>query len=269
MSYVASLPMYDLPEIRTHTDALWRRIAEAMHCAGIAGVPDELVHDAPPDTIWRHPDLLFSQTCGYPLMHEFRRVLRPLATPQYRARGCRGAAYSSAVLVRKDASYDGVGDLRGSVCAVNSPLSQSGYSALRALVARLSDDGRFFGDVRISGAHADSIDMVAGGAADVCAVDCVTHALLRRYRPKAVAPLRVLTYTACCPGLPFVTRAAVGDDLFARLRAAVHEAISDPAVAPAREALLIDGLVELAIEDYQVVLDFESDAAASGYTALR
>lgn len=269
MSYVASLPMYDFPEIRMETDALWRRLAEAMRSAGIGGVPDKLIHDAPPEEIWRRRDLLFSQACGYPLTHAYRHVLRPVATPRYRAPGCRGAEYSSAVLVPKGSPCSEVKDLRGSVCAVNSPVSQSGYSALRALVAPLSDNGRFFSNVRVSGGHLDSIDMVAGGAADVCAVDCVTHALARRYRPKAVAGLRVLTYTAGCPGLPFVTRAEIDDDLFRRLRAAVHEALADPGLARAREALLIDGLEELELEDYRMVLDLELRAAASGYAEMR
>ena len=86
---IASLPMYDLPEIRAATDAWWRGLSEHM------GIKGEL--DRGPDhyQAWRDPDLVFSQTCGYPLTHEFRGRLRLLATPHYAADGCTGPFYRS------------------------------------------------------------------------------------------------------------------------------------------------------------------------------
>ena len=44
------------------------------------------------------------------------------------------------------------------------------------------------------------------GRADVCAVDCVTWALLARHRPSALHGLRVIALTEPMPGLPLVTR---------------------------------------------------------------
>ena len=67
---VASLPMYDLPEARPALDAFWARIALELRRAGLEA-PARLTHDEPGRTLWSAPDLLFSQSCGYDLVHGF------------------------------------------------------------------------------------------------------------------------------------------------------------------------------------------------------
>ena len=47
MNTVASLPMYDFPEIRWATDALWQGIARHLRRHGVDGIPSRLVHDVP------------------------------------------------------------------------------------------------------------------------------------------------------------------------------------------------------------------------------
>src|SRR5207249_2755288 len=51
---IASLPMYDLPEVKAATDAWWRGLARHI---GIAGVLDRGRDRLAP---WRSPDLVFS-----------------------------------------------------------------------------------------------------------------------------------------------------------------------------------------------------------------
>ena len=99
----ASLPMYAWPELRQATDAWWAALATAFRQEGIAGVPDLLSRDSTIEDLWGSPELLFSQTCGYPLTHDWAGRLQLLATPHYMAEGCDEADYSSIVLVRADA----------------------------------------------------------------------------------------------------------------------------------------------------------------------
>ena len=269
MTAIASLPMYDFDELRARTDALWRLLARAMRRAGVEDVPDSLTRHAHYHQVWSRRDLLFSQACGYPMVHEYRSVLRPVAVPRYSAPGCNGSEYCSAILVREETEHREIGAFRGAVCAINSPVSQSGYNALRALVAPLAENGCFFSKVKLTGSHVGSVVSVAAGEADICAVDCVTYALLNRYRPSALQGTRVMSYTPCCPGLPFVTRADLHADQFERLRAAVHEALGATEGEAIRAALLIEGVDDTEFEDYQVVLEMESAAAASGYSEIR
>ena len=75
----ASLPMYDLPEVRHATAAWWQGLARAFRAEGIADVPDRLDSVAGLYDHWRLPDLLFSQTCGYPLTHGIAGAVRLVA----------------------------------------------------------------------------------------------------------------------------------------------------------------------------------------------
>ena len=118
------------------------------------------------------------------------------------------------------------------------------------------DGSSFFGAVAVSGAHAESVRMVAGGAADLAAIDFVSWGYARRFRSEA-AGLRVLALTDPTPGLPLI--AAAGTDV-ARHRRAVRAAIAglDTSV---RETLGIAGFAELSVGDYRVVVERFTAAA--------
>lgn len=264
---LASLAMYDLPELRAATDAWWRGIAAALRRAGIDAVPDTLTRNGGGD-FWHSPEMLLGQTCGYPLTHELAGVVALVATPAYSADGCSGVDYCSLLVVSEQNTAAKLEDLRGGVCAYNNRNSQSGYNALRAVVAPLSRGGRFFSRAVESGGHPNSIELVVAGQADVCAVDCVTHGLLAKCRPGAMAGTRVIGVTERAPGLPYVTRAGAGSDQISRLRDGLSEAFADPRLADAREALLLSGMQVLDYEAYRCIGDMENAARAAGYAKI-
>lgn len=244
----ASLPMYDLPEIRWATDALWTAVVARLSAAGVAAAPalsrGPAVHE-----LWTDPALLLSQTCGNPYVRRYRDRLRLVATPRYAAPGCDGPRYCSLLVVRADAPGENLAAFRAAVCAVNGWDSLSGWVALAAALP----EPRFFRAALITGAHADSVAAVAAGEADIAAIDCVTYALLQRHRPAATAGLRVIGRTAPAPGLPLVTRRDTDDGTVETLRAALRGALADPALAEARAALLIEGVEILAEADYDAI----------------
>ena len=250
MARVAALPMYDLMELRAATDAWWRGLARAFRRQGVPDVPDRLVRRARDARLWRDSSLIFGQTCGYPLTHEYAGVLTPIATPCYRADGCAEAEYTSLVVVRQDDPARGLEDLRGRTAAINGPTSHSGWSVLRAMAAPLTTGGKFFARLVVTGSHAASLEAVASGRADVAAIDAVTYALLARHRPSSLAGSRILERSPRAPGLPYVARADAAPDLQARLREGVAEALADPTLAGCREALLIVGAEILPLEAY-------------------
>ena len=268
MTLRASLPMYDLPEVRGCTDRLWAAIAEEMCDGGVADVPDALERPQYHYDAWRPRSLLLSQSCGYPVASTLSDALRVVATPHYAAPGCEGYRYSSAVVVRASSRVTALGALRGTVCAFNSRDSQSGYNVFRAAIAPIAGGGRFFADTIETGAHAASIEAVRVGRADVCAVDCVTWALLARYRPSALSGLRVLVFTEPMPGLPFVTAGDCSDATLDTIRCALERAFTRPDLADARDALLISGLSTATLDTYAPLLAMERAAIASGYPCL-
>lgn len=265
---VASLPMYDLPELRGVTDSWWRGLAAAFRKEGIADVPAGLDRRTPHSESWLVPDLLFSQTCGYPLTHALRGRVELLATPCYSADGCNGAEYCSVVVVSSDDPVADVASLRGRRCAINSRDSQSGANVLKALIAGLGGGGRFFGSVAVTGGHAASLAKVAAREADVAAIDCVTHALLARYRPAALVGTRVLCRTAPAPCLPYITRSGADADLLLRLRSGLARAFADPQLADLRETLLLAEVAVLPLTAYDRITEMESAAANAGYAEV-
>lgn len=266
---LASLPMYDLPELRETTDAWWAGLAAVFRAEGLAEAPDRLTRSDDLGAVWRSPDLLFSQTCGYPMVTLLADVVQPVATPAYAAEGCVGASYSSVIIVRADDPVADAEGLRGRRAAVNAPYSQSGYNVLRHLVAPLAGGRPFFAEVVETGGHHNSMAAVASGQADVAAVDCVTFALTARYRPEATAGLRVLLHSDQAPGLPYVAPATATPDQIRRLRVGLQQACADPALAEVRAALLLTGVEVLPRTAYDRIAAMEAEAKALNYPSVR
>src|SRR5215813_9103022 len=261
----AGLPMYDPPELHQVVDAWWRGIAEAVRAEGVANVPDRLDRDIAFDALWSAPDLLFAQACGFPMMGAWSNRLQYLATPRYAAPGCEGSTYCSLLVVRADSKAQCIEDLRGSRCSINSRISHSGFNALRAHAAPLASDGRFFGSVRVSGGHAESLNELVRGDADVAAIDCVTYELLRRCRSKTIGATRIVGRTMRAPGLPYVTRIDLPPALRERLVAGLFRAFADPALADVRAQLLITGADVLPVASYRCLTDMAEGTRRRGY----
>jgi ABC-type phosphate/phosphonate transport system substrate-binding protein len=264
----ASLPMYDPPELHRGVDAWWRGIADAFRAEGVDDVPDQLDRAVPVEELWRAPDLLFAQACGYPLLGAWAGHLQYLVTPRYAAPGCEGTNYCSWIVVPANSPAKSIEDLRGARCSINGRISHSGYNALRALVAPLARDGAFFGSVRVSGGHAASLAEVARGDADVASIDCVTYALLSRCRPHVVGATRIIGRTPPAPGLPYVTGIDRSPELRERLCEGLRHAFADAALANVRAELLIDGFDVLPVEQYRCMIDMEHDARRRRYVEL-
>jgi ABC-type phosphate/phosphonate transport system substrate-binding protein len=261
---LANLPMYDLAPIRDATDAWWAGLAGHFRAAGLDGVPETLSRGGDLTAQCRSPELMFTQTCGYPLTHDLVGAVRVIATPCYQASGCSGADYLSVILIGDDSPAARLEDLRGGRCAINNLDSQSGFNALRALVAPMGDGKPFFGEIVVSGSHLESAPMVGRGEADLASLDCVTYTLLAVHDPERLAGTRVLCETESVPGLPYVTAATTSDDELNRLRQGLAAACADPALAEARSMLLLAGVEVLAETAYDRILDMERIARAQG-----
>lgn len=257
--------MYDLPGLAAATDDWWAGLAAAFRAEGLRDVPDRLARHDDAAAVWTAPNLLFSQTCGYPLTHALAGKVTLVATPVYDAPGCTGGLYRSEILLRADDPATELAELRGRRAVVNAVDSYSGCCALRHAVAPLAAGGHLFGAVTLSGSHLASMNRVAEGEADVCAVDTVTYELLKRTSPGLTGRLRVLTSSAAAPALPYITRRDVTAADLARLRAGLARAIADPALAEARAALLIKDVLVRPLSDYDRILEMEAEAAAAGY----
>lgn len=234
---IAALPMYDRPEIRGATDALWAAIRDALRKAGLAA-PDALLRGADPWAIWRDPALVLAQTCGLPYRSRLHGAVRLVATPDYALPGCAPGHYNSVVIAR-DADLP-----KHPRIAINDPLSQSGWAALQAWV---SARDLALGPVTVTGAHAASARAVAEGSADLAAIDAQTWRQLVRF--DHADPALEIARTDPTPGLPLIT--AMAHDP-APIREALAQALASlppdiPGALDLRGFVQIDSAAYLAI----------------------
>ena len=259
---LAALPMYAWPELTHANDKLWQGVAARCRAAGLS-VPDQLDRQLPYKETWTHPDLVLGHTCGYPYVKGLRGRVTLLGAPVYDASGCLGGTYRSMIIVRRDDPATTVASLEGRRGVINSGDSQSGYSALRAVIAPIARGGKFFSEVVKSGGHRASIHAVAEGRGDVAAIDAVCWAQAERHEP-AFAGLRVLALSPAAPSLPFITAKTRSATEQTIILDALRQTIAAEATFFRKELFLAD--VE-AIEDaaYDRILDIEAEAVAQGY----
>ncbi|EJZ20008.1 PhnD/SsuA/transferrin family substrate-binding protein (plasmid) [Rhizobium sp. Pop5] len=252
--YATSQPLADA------TAELWSFLRRTLSQAGLEDLPETLDQSIPYDEAWLRPDLLFSQTCGYPFASRLRGKVRLVATPVYGHPGCDGPLMRSFILVRKDSPLNSLEDLRGTTAAINSPDSNSGSNLFRAAVAPLARNGRFFSRIIETGSHGGSIAAVIEGRANSAAIDCITYANIRRFGPEDVEGLRIIAETPKGPGLPFITSGYAPDERIRLLRRALAAAIEEPSLAAARATLGLIGFSVLSEADYEPLLSLAGDA---------
>lgn len=265
---VASLAMYvSPPPLEEATRLFWRALGKRLRAYGL-DAPEALAEDLRYDEAWLRPDLLFGQTCGYPYVRHLRGKVQLVASPVYGYPGCEGARKCSFIVVNARSSATSIEDLRGLRAAINQPGSNSGYNLFRAFVAPHAVGGRFFSSVIETGGHRASMEAVSNGTADIAAIDCVTFGNTLRFDPDSVAGLRVLAETVKGPGLPFITAASTSPKDLEVLRHALAETIADPELSDTCDTLSLRGISVLDDADYEVLAEFDREAARRGYPVI-
>lgn len=247
MTAVAALPMYDWPEVAAATDALWSAIRGRLADAGVPA-PATLTRDRGLTEVWTDPALVLGQTCGLPLVQTLAGRVAVVGALDYGLPGCAPGWYRSVVVARADDPRARLADFRGARLAINGTDSQSGWGSILHHAAPLAVDGAFLGGVVETGAHRASVAAVAGGEADLAAIDAVSWSLAQRFVP-AAARLKALFLTDPTPGLPLIT--ARGTDV-APHRRAIAGAVAG-LDATTRAALGVRGFVALGAEAWSIV----------------
>lgn len=243
---IASLGMYDFGAAVAANDRLWTLIRTGLRGRRVAA-PEALTRgeraywDA-----WQSPDLILSQTCGYPFRARLHGTVTYVGTPDYGVMGCAPGHYRSVFVVRADDPRESLADWDGARFAYNEPLSQSGWAAPQVHAEKL---GIRLPPTLQTGKHRLSARAVIEGKADIAALDAVSHALMQD--AGLAQGLRVIGMTDPTPGLPFITAPGRDPD---PVFDAVSEAIAALS-APDRAVLHLKGLVRIAVEDYLAVPD--------------
>lgn len=237
---IASLPMYDLPPLQGANDRFWQAIR-----AELGTGPETLLRDGAVWEHWQAPELILSQTCGYPYRARLHGHVTLVGTPDYGLPGCPAGHYNSVLIVRADAPGQTLDDFAGQRFAYNEAMSQSGWAAPQHHAA---GQGVRFGPLVETGGHRFSAHAVAEGRADIAGIDALTWELLLAHDDVTDA-LRVIGRTAPTPALPFITAAGrEGGPVFDAIAAAIEGLSREDAAA-----LHLRGILRIPAEAYLAV----------------
>jgi ABC-type phosphate/phosphonate transport system substrate-binding protein len=264
----ASLPMYNLPEMQAENAAFWRAIRTEAERLGVMGLPPALDFARRPVPARIEPDTVFSQVCGWPLQTIYAGQATVLGVPAYGVAHCDGPNHAGVFVVRRDAPFRSVADLRSCNFVFNSLHSNSGMNLPRRVIAELAGNRPFFGSIAETHSQPINLERVARGEADSTCVDCVTYAFFARHRPALAEQLRILAPTPPTPAIPFVTAAATDPVMKTALAQALRRVATEPEWAPVRAGMLLLDVVPPDQVDYQTPCRYATEAAALGYPRL-
>ncbi|MDM7932081.1 PhnD/SsuA/transferrin family substrate-binding protein [Tabrizicola sp.] len=242
---IASLGMYDFGPATGANDRLWVAVRERLLARGVAAPKDLTRGEGAFWPAWEAPDLVLSQTCGYPFRARLQGYVAYVGTPDFGVDGCPPGYYRSVFVVRSDDPRATFADFDGAAFAYNEPLSQSGWAAPQIHAAKR---GLTLPPVVQTGGHRLSAHAVADGKADIAALDAVTWELMHGVDP-VTERLRVIDVTDPTPGLPYIAARGAPADL-------IHDALADAiaALAPVdRATLRLKGIVRIAEAAYLAV----------------
>lgn len=242
---VATLPMYDWPQVAGATDALYAGIRDSLRARGLCA-PDGLTREDSLWAQWESPGLVFGQTCGMPFRTVLHDKVALIGTPDYALPDASPGHYYSVFVARKGEGGS-VEAFIDRTLAFNGQDSQSGWAAPQNHAAALGLPP--FTHTLHTGAHRLSARAVAEGRADIAAIDAVTWRFFQRFEPALADRLTVIGRTDPTPGLPYICAPARN---LAATRAAVAEAVA--VLSPDDRADLgIVGFVHIPLSAYLAV----------------
>ena len=206
---IASMMMYARPELDQAHAMYWSEIRQQLALLNIAS-PITLSQDAEEFTVWRHPELVLSQTCGMPYRLYLKDHVTLVGTPDYGLENCPPGYYRSVFVVHQQDTRTDLTDFKDAVFAFNQANSQSGFAAP---YWHTRQQGFWFRQRFESGGHALSALAVQQRKAEIACLDAVSWRLLQQYDP-AAQQLRELEWTSATPGLPYISSANANRDSF-------------------------------------------------------
>lgn len=167
------------------------------------------------------PGFAVGQICGITYANAPAGQLRYLATMVADAPNVPVGHYNSLLVTPRNGGLSTPADFDPARhrAVINETGSFSGNLTFSAHMACEHNAG--LGTVMKSGAHINSISMVARGEADLAAIDRISFALAGRTVPGDVAGISVIGETRPHPGVPFVADASLPEHVIAALRDAV------------------------------------------------
>jgi hypothetical protein len=107
----------------------WEALRGMLLEAGLRDLPEGLSYERPPVPDRIGPEVLFPQTCGYPLETIFAGQAVRLGTPCYAVPGCDGPMHCGLFIVPAASTAEELRDLQGGMFRRGDSASELGKTA--------------------------------------------------------------------------------------------------------------------------------------------
>ncbi len=217
--------------------------------------------------------------CGLPYTQKFEQgkaellVAPVMADPRYGDK----PIYFSDVIVHKDSSIKSFADLKGKIYVYNEKASNSGYNLPRWRLLQVKKElglplgSNFFGRIIFSGAHEESIRLVANKTVDASSVDSLVLDYDRKFFPKYTSQVKVIESIGPA-GVPpvVISEIALKKDptLKKRLQDVFVEMSADPEGRRILKEALIKRFVVVDDSNYDDIRKMEKEALSAGLPDL-
>jgi ABC-type phosphate/phosphonate transport system substrate-binding protein len=215
-----------------------------------------LEHDppAPMSALWARADLGAVMMCGLPFSRRAAPATLLAAPVPSPSRYLGRPVYFTDIAVRAESRFGRLEDTLGGRIGWTSPDSQSGFYALRWHLRQRGLDLEKWreavgGLLNPQGVAAALLE----GRIDVGPLDSYSFDLMRQEDPSLGQRLRVIATTEATPIPPLVATAPLDPAALARLREALVAVAAEPALAEARNRLLLERFAMVEPRDYDVL----------------
>ncbi len=157
--------------------------------------------------------------------------------------------YFGDLVVPARSTAQSLHDLGGAVIGCNDPVSLSGHYALRFALHDLGVEADTFAQLRFTGGHHQSLDLLLEGRLDAAVVDSVVLSARRR-DPAVVDSLRTIQRLGPWPVQPLVARSSLPDSQVLAVRTALLDANRLPAVQTELANAMLASLVPTGPDHY-------------------
>ena len=243
----ASPGYYAIPELKQTYDLWWNKLSQIFREEGLDNIPNHLSWNfsVPNQFIWQ-------QICGLQLARSKIEKYHYIATPVYNTPFFNGSRYVSLLVVHKNSKIRKLSDAKGFRIGVNGLDSHSGWNVICNILKKNNFDAKnYFSEIKISGSHRKSIQMILRNESDISSIDALTWTLIDKEKNNELHDCRILFKTPDSLSPPWVLDGSLSKHIVKPMRKGLKRFFNDSNVKELNKRLCLTGFEIISRHAYE------------------
>jgi ABC-type phosphate/phosphonate transport system substrate-binding protein len=243
----ASPGYYAIPELKQTYDLWWNKLSQILQEDGVVKIPIHLSTNFSESN-----QFIFQQICGIMLAKSKIEKYHYIATPVYNTPFFNGSRYVSLLVVHKNSKIRKLSDAKGLRVGVNGLDSHSGWNIICKILKKNNfDANNYFSEIKISGSHRESIQMILRNESDISSIDALTWTLIDQEKNNELHDCRILFKTPDELSPPWVLDGSLSKHIVQPMRKGLKRFFNDSSVKELNKRLCLTGFEILSRHAYK------------------